>query len=409
MSKESRLAAKKRSKQAKMKRLRNKILLCIGILLIPVIIALITLKVIDNNIKDKQSANRYIKADGTIDAKAAKNYVKVADYKNISVNREDYLPTESELASSVETVMKGYTETVTTDGTAITSTSTVNLTYTVTVDGSELSDYAQTNGAYALGSGTRFGTEFDEKIAALKVGDSINFDITFADDYSNTTFAGKTATFKGKVDSVDVVPELTDSFVAEKLTDYMGDSEYPKTAEGLKSYVANNLYENKLRTYISSWIPENTEKSALFYPYFYYKNKYYYIDNYYDQLESQYKSYGLDMDKYDIMGASSKGDYKKKLKKLAKSEVKRDLAYQAIYEDAGLEIITDEVLAAHATEEGYSDVDSFISAYGGKGAAAQSVLKEKVLEYVFSIVKVEGDSSQMWKDDPATADTAEAE
>ena len=63
MSKESRLAAKKRSKQAKMKRLRNKILLCIGILLIPVIIALITLKVIDNNIKDKQSANRYIKAD----------------------------------------------------------------------------------------------------------------------------------------------------------------------------------------------------------------------------------------------------------------------------------------------------------------------------------------------------------
>ena len=409
MSKESRLAAKKRSKQAKMKRLRNKILLCIGILLIPVIIALITLKVIDNNIKDKQSANRYIKADGTIDAKAAKNYVKVADYKNISVNREDYLPTESELASSVETVMKGYTETVTTDGTAITSTSTVNLTYTVTVDGSELSDYAQTNGAYALGSGTRFGTEFDEKIAALKVGDSINFDITFADDYSNTTFAGKTATFKGKVDSVDVVPELTDSFVAEKLTEYMGDSEYPKTAEGLKSYVANNLYENKLRTYISSWIPENTEKSALFYPYFYYKNKYYYIDNYYDQLESQYKSYGLDMDKYDIMGASSKGDYKKKLKKLAKSEVKRDLAYQAIYEDAGLETITDEVLAAHATEEGYSDVDSFISAYGGKGAAAQSVLKEKVLEYVFSIVKVEGDSSQMWKDDPATADTAEAE
>ena len=409
MSKESRLAAKKRSKQAKMKRLRNKILLCIGILLIPVIIALITLKVIDNNIKDKQSANRYIKADGTIDAKAAKNYVKVADYKNISVNREDYLPTESELASSVETVMKGYTETVTTDGTAITSTSTVNLTYTVTVDGSELSDYAQTNGAYALGSGTRFGTEFDDKIAALKVGDSINFDITFADDYSNTTFAGKTATFKGKVDSVDVVPELTDSFVAEKLTDYMGDSEYPKTAEGLKSYVANNLYENKLRTYISSWIPENTEKSALFYPYFYYKNKYYYIDNYYDQLESQYKSYGLDMDKYDIMGASSKGDYKKKLKKLAKSEVKRDLAYQAIYEDAGLDAITDEVLAAHATEEGYSDVDSFISAYGGKGAAAQSVLKEKVLEYVFSIVKVEGDSSQMWKDDPATADTAEAE
>ena len=409
MSKESRLAAKKRSKQAKMKRLRNKILLCIGILLIPVIIALITLKVIDNNIKDKQSANRYIKADGTIDAKAAKNYVKVADYKNISVNREDYLPTESELASSVETVMKGYTETVTTDGTAITSTSTVNLTYTVTVDGSELSDYAQTNGAYALGSGTRFGTEFDDKIAALKVGDSINFDITFADDYSNTTFAGKTATFKGKVDSVDVVPELTDSFVAEKLTEYMGDSEYPKTAEGLKSYVANNLYENKLRTYISSWIPENTEKSALFYPYFYYKNKYYYIDNYYDQLESQYKSYGLDMDKYDIMGASSKGDYKKKLKKLAKSEVKRDLAYQAIYEDAGLETITDEVLAAHATKEGYSDVDSFISAYGGKGAAAQSVLKEKVLEYVFSIVKVEGDSSQMWKDDPATADTAEAE
>ena len=138
MSKESRLAAKKRSKQAKMKRLRNKILICIGIILIPVIIALISLKVIDNNIKSKQSPDRYLKSDGTIDAKAAKNYVKVADYKNISVNREEYIPTESELKSAVDNVLKGYTETVTADGTAISKTSTVNLTYTVSVDGAEV-------------------------------------------------------------------------------------------------------------------------------------------------------------------------------------------------------------------------------------------------------------------------------
>lgn len=409
MSKESRLAAKKRSKQAKMKRLRNKILICIGIILIPVIIALISLKVIDNNIKSKQSPDRYLKSDGTIDAKAAKNYVKVADYKNISVNREEYIPTESELKSAVDNVLKGYTETVTADGTAISKTSTVNLTYTVSVDGAEVTDYAQTNGAYTLGNGTRFGTEFDDKISALKVGDSINFDISFNSDYSNATFAGKTATFKGKVDSVDVVPELTDSFVAEKLTEYMGDSEYPKTAEGLKSFVANNLYENKLRTFVSSWIPENTEKTAFFYPYFYLRNKYYYIDDYYDKLESQYKSYGVDMNKYDIMGASGKGEYKKKLKKLARSEVKRDLAFQAIFEDAGLPAITEEELKAHATEEGYTDFDSFVKANGGSNAAAQALLQEKVLDHVFSLVKAEGDASKMWKDDPATPESADAQ
>jgi len=409
MSKESRLAAKKRSKQAKMKRLRNKILICIGIILIPVIIALISLKVIDNNIKSKQSPDRYLKSDGTIDAKAAKNYVKVADYKNISVNREEYIPTESELKSAVDNVLKGYTETVTADGTAISKTSTVNLTYTVSVDGAEVTDYAQTNGAYTLGNGTRFGTEFDDRISALKVGDSINFDISFNSDYSNATFAGKTATFKGKVDSVDVVPELTDSFVAEKLTEYMGDSEYPKTAEGLKSFVANNLYENKLRTFVSSWIPENTEKTAFFYPYFYLRNKYYYIDDYYDKLESQYKSYGVDMNKYDIMGASGKGEYKKKLKKLARSEVKRDLAFQAIFEDAGLPAITEEELKAHATEEGYTDFDSFVKAHGGSNAAAQALLQEKVLDHVFSLVKAEGDASKMWKDDPATPESADAQ
>ncbi len=409
MSKESRLAAKKRSKQAKMKRLRNKILICIGIILIPVIIALISLKVIDNNIKSKQSPDRYLKSDGTIDAKAAKNYVKVADYKNISVNREEYIPTESELKSAVDNVLKGYTETVTADGTAISKTSTVNLTYTVSVDGAEVTDYAQTNGSYTLGNGTRFGTEFDDRISALKVGDSINFDISFNSDYSNATFAGKTATFKGKVDSVDVVPELTDSFVAEKLTEYMGDSEYPKTAEGLKSFVANNLYENKLRTFVSSWIPENTEKTAFFYPYFYLRNKYYYIDDYYDKLESQYKSYGVDMNKYDIMGASGKGEYKKKLKKLARSEVKRDLAFQAIFEDAGLPAITEEELKAHATEEGYTDFDSFVKAHGGSNAAAQALLQEKVLDHVFSLVKAEGDASKMWKDDPATPESADAQ
>ena len=406
MSIERRMAAKKRAKQAKAKRTRKKIFAVVGVLLLLAAIAGITYAVIINRIEKNAASDKYINADGTIDAKAATHYVTVGDYKNISVNRDDYLPTESEVQTQVDNLLLSNKDTVKDAGTEIEADSTVALTYKVSVDGTELEDYASEAASYSLSSG-KFGTDFSDKIAELKVGDLFDFNITFADDFSDENLAGKTANFSGQVDSVDVVPELTDEFVAEKLTDYMGETEYPKTVAGLKDFIANNVYTQNLENYVDTWISDNTTVKS--YPFFYTKNLYYVTDNMYKNYVNQMNSmYGSEVyaSPVELLGLDSESAYKKKLKTDSKDNAKYRLAYQAIFEMEGLPAITEADVRAYAEEQS-QDYDTMVQNYG-YNYIAQSALREKAFDKVMTYVKPSGDETKMWNDDPATADNAEA-
>jgi trigger factor len=407
MSIENRLAAKKRAKQAKRKRTRKTIYKVIGICLIPVIICLIAYAVLLNRIEKNAGSDKYINADGTIDGRSAKSYVTMVDYKNITINREDYLPTESEVESSYENVISSFTETVTDAGTEIDEDSTVALTYTVTADGEELTDYEASGSSYILGTQT-YGEEFDAEIAALTVGDSFTIDTTFDDDYDDENLAGKTVVFAGTIDSVDVEPDVTDDWVAENLSEYMEDSDYPMTVEGLRDFCAYKLYENDLEDYVDTYITDNTKVKS--YPFLYLKNQYWVQDANYQYYVSYMNSlYGSTVytEPYELLGLDDEKAYKKQLKSDAKDSTAYYLAYQAIYEDAGLDPVTEEEMQAYAEDQG-SDYDTMVENYG-RNYLAQQTLRQKTFDYVMTLIIENGDSSIMWVEDEATAADADAE
>lgn len=412
MSKESRLAAKKRSKQAKRKRIITKLIKVLLVLALIACIGLITRAVIINRLGKNAKVDSYLKDDGTIKSMhAATFYVNPCDYKNLTVERTDLLPTGDKVDSSVQNVLKGYTETVTEAGTALTSTSAVTLSYTVTVDGAVLDSYTKESSKYTLGTET-YGTEFDNKIAALKVGDSFAFDITFpaAEDGDTTDeLAGKTATFEGTVEGVDVVPALTDDFVASNLSGYMEGSDYPLTADGLIDFCAYKLYRSNLESYVQDYITSNASPKKVlgfieYYPFFYKWNQYYVIDKNYEYYVNYYNQmFGSNM--YDspaaLLGLDSEKEYKKQLKEDAKNATFEALCYQAVYEEAGLSI-TDEDLAEIA-EEQQTTVEDMIADYG-KGYTYQLAIKDKVFHYVLDCVTENGDPNQMWVATPEDAD-----
>lgn len=407
MSIENRLAAKKRAQQAKVKRRRNKILKIVGICLIPIIICVVAYFVMLGVIKKNADSSAFVNADGTIKGRAAKSYVTLCDYKNITVNREDYLPTETELQTAMDNVMSSYVETVTESGTEIQEDSKVNLTYTVKVDGEELTDLAATDKAYTLGSKT-LTEAFDTEIAKLTVGDTFSIEISFPEDYSTEALAGKKAVIAGSVVSVQVVPEITDAFVAEKLTEYMDGSDYPLTAEGFKNFCAYKLYTNALETYVDEYITKNTTVNS--YPYFYLKTQYYLKDSTYEYYVDYYNQL-LGSTLYDspvtMLGLDSRSEYKKRLNTEAKTTAAYYLAYQAIYEDAGLAAVTEQDVKDYVAEQDNSDYDKLV-AETGYNYLAQMTLKDKTFDYVMSLVKTDGDASQMWKADVATGSDADA-
>lgn len=402
MSKESRLAAKARSKQAARKRRINKAIKAFFIILIPVIIALIGFNIYIKQLEKNVSNSSFINEDGTVKGKAAKNYVKLVDYKNINLKRDDLLPTVSELQKAVDSAVDSKKETVKEEGTEIKADSVVYLNYKITVDGKELTDKEGKEAAYTLG-GKRFTEDFDKAIADRKVGDDFDLEVKFADDASDKDLAGKKAKIAGKIVSVVVVPALTDDLVAKKFKDdEMKDSSYPATVQGLKDFLANNIYESNLDKAIDKYISENTEAKS--YPYFFTKCQTWLADknyiatmNYYNQMFGQ-QMYSHPM---DILGLKSEREYNKKVKETAREQVKYVLAYQAIFEDAGLDKITDADIEKYVIEETDAKYSELVEQYG-KGYLAQAVLHDRTFDYVKTLVKVDGDTSKMTVPDPAT-------
>ncbi|MDD6102336.1 MAG: FKBP-type peptidyl-prolyl cis-trans isomerase [Clostridiales bacterium] len=406
MSKESRLAAKKRSAQAAKKRMIRKICKIAAIIMIPVIIICIGFAIYLNNLEKNVTSSSFVNNEGKIKGKAAKNYVTLCDYKNITLNREDNLPTKTELQNAVDAEINSHKETVDKDGTELKADSTVNLNYSVTVDGKELTDKKAENKSYVLGS-NNLTKAFDDAVAKLKVGDSFDIEVTFPSDYSDSDLKDKKAKLAGKVVSVVVVPELTDAFVADKMKEEMKDSSYPLTVQGMKDFLANNIYEQKLESSIEEYLIEKTTVKS--YPWLYTKAQFYLQDkNYVSTMNYYNQMFGREMYKQpaDMLGLKSNKEYKNKLKEDARGTVKYYLTYQAIFEDAGLEKITEEEVKSYIAQNGTSSYDELVKA-NGYPCLAQAVLREKAFEHVKELVKVNGDTSKMYVDDPATPSDAE--
>ena len=99
-------------------------------------------------------------------------------------------------------------------------------------------------------------------------------------------------------------------------------------------------------------------------------------------------SYGYTYDSFEEYIKLDKKAYEKKLRKIAKELTTTFLAYQYIFDKAGL-TITDEMYAK-VTEGGSfgSDAASSEASYG-KGCLMQHAMKLAVLEYLKTVVTVE--------------------
>jgi trigger factor len=232
--------------------------------------------------------------------------------------------------------------------------------------------------------------DFEDQLIGAHPGDVVTVEVTFPDDYSSEDVAGKDAVFTVTINGINVTPELTDDFVATYL-----DIEGVTTADEYRAYVENNFYEEHLEDYLTEYVVDNSTVTS--YPKDYLKaiksiTKYNdeYMMSYYNQM---YEYYGMSAYTFDTLwdyvgedGVTDELSYEKNLTSRCKETVKTALVYQAIFEDAGLTLDTDEVLA-NMTEENDEDyTDSMLETYG-QGYMMQDEMREKVIDYLMEMYK----------------------
>ena len=125
----------------------------------------------------------------------------------------------------------------------------VNIDYVGRIDGEEFDGGSAEGYDLEIGSGS-FIEGFEDGLIDQKVGDTVTLELTFPEDYGDSTKAGVAAEFDVTINSIQeyVVPKLTDQFVTELgIVDDFGNT--VNTVDGLRTYTRNYLVENNESQY----------------------------------------------------------------------------------------------------------------------------------------------------------------
>lgn len=391
MSKARKIARKKEIEQMKRNAVVQKIVsiclvavLCVGLVsYIGYSIYRKATRVVPNN-----NYSAALNENGFVDGVDAASSLNLVDYKSIKVPLSEVEYSDESVEKDIKAAVEAKKTLNKETDAAIADGSIVNIDYVGTVDGKEF-EGGNTNEKgtdLTIGSG-KYVDDFEDQLIGHKIGDEVTVNVTFPEDYESKDLAGKDAEFKVKINGIYDIPEFTDAFVKENLSDYA------TTVEDYKKYLKESKYESNLTTYLEKHLTENS--TVVTYPEEYvkqmksiikYQDQTYYeaLNQYYlDNLGYQaFKSFA----EYTKM---SEAKYDKSIVEQAQEQVKNALVYQAILEKEGVSVTEADYLtyleSQGKTKEDYEkDVETY-----GKGFVLQNFVKTKALELVKGMVTVE--------------------
>ncbi len=237
----------------------------------------------------------------------ASDYVELCDYSNIPIT----VAAETEVTDDMVDNYVNYTLSSdasyqeVTDHDTVENGDTVNIDYTGTKDGEKFDGGSATGYDLVIGSGS-FIDGFEDGLIGHKVGETVELNLTFPDDYSNTDLAGQDVVFTVTINKIEqlVTPELTDEWVAEQ------DISNVSTVDEYKDYVRNQLqtyYDDDYRTREEEAIADYLIDNCTFKQ----DPPEEMVRRYYDNMVQAYstqisQNYGMDLDTYtQMMGLDS--------------------------------------------------------------------------------------------------------
>lgn len=324
----------------------------------------------------------YLNEDGTLKGISPLDYIEPLDYQNITVANADIAYTEEDMNADIDSLLSQHKVANTDSALTAADGDTLNIDYVGTVDGVEF-EGGSTNGAgtdLTLGSGS-YVDDFEEQLIGSHPGDQVIVKVTFPEDYSSEDLQGKDAVFAVTVNSIKVLPEFTDAFVAENFGDIA------TTADGYKEYLKTTNELSNLQTYLTTYISENAKANSVDDGYLKYLKG---IGKH--EQESYYNSYNQTMMAYtgspvynsfsEYTGMSD-AEFEAYLEEECLKRAAVDMTYQYIFQDAGL-ALEDGDYEKKAEQLGTTAFDTY-----GRKYITQMTLQDKVVSYLMENVTIQ--------------------
>lgn len=313
-------------------------------------------------------------------------YSKCAVVDKAAYTDIEYVPasrevTDDDVQSSIDSFCNDNSETSEDKTSAIKDGDKVNVDYVETISGTEKdgkTGYSLTIGNNTLGDGS------DDQLIGSKAGEVKEITVTYPDDYSDTTVAGLTATYKVTVNyiSVTTVPEYTDALVKKA-----SGGEYT-TTDAYTEHLREDLQTDKDKSADDedrTSVLKAVEEKVTFdkYPEDEIKT---YIQTTVDNAKQNAENYGIDFSTYMayFYGCSDEAAFLEKLHTIVESVMKEKIVVSCIALDNNLIADDADVKAyrAKVVEENDLESDEDVDKYYSEDDLNFYATEENVLDFL---------------------------
>lgn len=322
----------------------------------------------------------------------AEDYVKLGDYKGLSVKYPIPEVFEDDVEFSIQQLVEEHTEYKEIKDRASQEGDSVNIDFTGVIDGEEFDGGSGEDFDLVIGSG-EFLEEFEKNLIDKNAGETFTFPVTFPEDYNemDPSLNGKTAEFTVTVNKISevIVPEYNDEFV-KKVSDYSTTAEYEEFLNADLMIYAQDESDSAAGEDALALAVQNATVDG--YP----KALY---DYFYDETVEGYEFYaslmGMEYEEFlDEMGENA-------VEEGTQAQTNEYLVVQAIADQEGLSVIEDsyqEEAKALAEEYEYESVEELEADYGKSGIIIQ-IVREKVVAFLCENAELEEVSQEEYYQD----------
>ncbi len=334
---------------------------------------------------------------------AVKPEVKLGEYKGLKATKPSCKVAADEVKAELAKMQEQNSRMISVDDRAVKKNDTAVIDFEGFVDGVAFDGGKAEKYDLVIGSGS-FIPGFEDQIIGHKIGEEFDVNVTFPAEYQ-AELASKDAVFKIKLHEIKVkeLPALDDEFAKDV-------SEFD-TLDELKKSVKAQLEENKKadadNKVVNDLLEEVVKGIEVDIPAQMIEAE---IDNIVDNFNYRLQSQGLDLNTYLSYTGMEMSAFRDGYKENAESQVKLQLAIEAIVKAEGIEATDDEVNAEYENlAKTYNmDVDAVKKAIPVESLAGD-IKSKKAIDLVKDSANVTEEKAAKKTTTKKKADDADAE
>lgn len=309
-----------------------------------------------------------------------KTTVKLGQYKGLKVGESNAKATEEEIEKAVQNVLESNATDRKYEEGVLELGDTANIDFEGKINGVAFEGGTSKGYNLKLGGGG-FIKGFEDGLVGKKVGETVELNLKFPDDYKNSStgelseHAGKDVIFTVTINYFNrsIVPELTDAFVKEYCTVYKVE-----TVAELKEYLEKQLVLNKKLSAIWQTLLDSTEIT-------YNKEE---VAGLVEQMKNQYvqyyNAYGMKLSDYLEYAGMTEEEFDQQMDTSVRNSLKNIVIAMTVAREEGLEVTETEYreeVDLDVEAGTFDSLEEFQAMYP-KQDTVDSLLYYKVLEWI---------------------------